>query len=161
MTRERKGWFNSPCASGQRFVFGLYQAEGRTLWGIREVKDAGSGPVPDEVTVTNLERGRDAVLYLRVGLTQLTVAPGALRSFRPHLTNEGNQFWIAGNDGFAGTAPVGSFRPNPFGLYDTHGNVWEWCQDGYDDRGYKEDVAYDPVGPEDAERRVVRGGCFL
>jgi formylglycine-generating enzyme required for sulfatase activity len=35
------------------------------------------------------------------------------------------------SDGYAFTAPVGSFQPNAFGLYDMHGNAWQWCADGY------------------------------
>jgi formylglycine-generating enzyme required for sulfatase activity len=55
------------------------------------------------------------------------------------------------------TCPVGSYPPNDFGLYDMHGNVWEWCRDGK--RPYDEDIATDPVGPKD-RTRMVRGGSW-
>jgi serine/threonine protein kinase/formylglycine-generating enzyme required for sulfatase activity len=81
-------------------------------------------------------------------------------------------------------APVGSYRPNAFGLYDMHGNVWEWCWDLYNDSYYKHSPEADPPGPvraastirknprtknapepdptrpPDGPNRVHRGGCW-
>ncbi len=55
---------------------------------------------------------------------------------------------------------VGSYPPNALGLYDLHGNGWEWCADWFDAEYYKRSPRQDPQGPENGERRVLRGGSW-
>jgi len=57
------------------------------------------------------------------------------------------------------TRPVGELRPNESGLFDMHGNVGEWCWDGY--AAYQEGDVDNPQGAVEARDRVVRGGSFL
>ena len=58
------------------------------------------------------------------------------------------------------TTEVGSYPPNAFGLYDMHGNVWEWCNDIYNDDYYKVTPLTDPQGPQEGKAKVVRGGAW-
>ena len=54
--------------------------------------------------------------------------------------------------------PVGSFAPNAFGLYDMHGNIWQWCSDWYGE--YNNEDMLNPKGPDDGTKKVDRGGGF-
>jgi uncharacterized protein (TIGR02996 family) len=59
------------------------------------------------------------------------------------------------------TCPVGSYPANAFGLYDMHGNVWEWCSDWFDEDYYPVSPSVDPRGPAEGRRRVLRGSSWF
>ena len=64
-------------------------------------------------------------------------------------------------DGYLTTAPVRSYEPNAYGLWQTVGNVWEWCADWWSDNYYLVSPTDDPRGPDVGDRRVMRGGSYL
>jgi Uncharacterized conserved protein len=74
--------------------------------------------------------------------------------FDEKISPSGNLF----NFSSKSTTPVGKYLPNQWGLYDMHGNVMEWCLDGFGE--YSDGDAIDPQGPEDAPTRVIRGGSW-
>lgn len=71
-----------------------------------------------------------------------------------------NNSSVKGKDKWEYTSPVGSFPPNPFGLYDMLGNVWEWVADWHDKDYYKNSPRKNPKGPKTGHKRVSRGGAW-
>jgi len=64
-------------------------------------------------------------------------------------------------DGFGYTAPVRSYPPNDFGLYEMTGNVWEWCHDWFSPDFHVDGSRENPAGPDHGNGRVMRGGSYL
>jgi len=64
-------------------------------------------------------------------------------------------------DGYPGTAPVDAFPPNGFGLFNMTGNVWEWTADRWSTTWQRTAPPEDPRGPDEGDRRVLRGGSYL
>jgi formylglycine-generating enzyme required for sulfatase activity len=93
----------------------------------------------------------DAETLARVG----NVADGKAKKKFPSW-----KYAITAEDGYVFTAPVGQFKPNRFGLYDMHGNVWEWCRDWFGPYAGLE--AKNPLRTEKADEstHVFRGGSF-
>jgi formylglycine-generating enzyme required for sulfatase activity len=79
-------------------------------------------------------------------------------SFGESSKSLGNYAWFNGNSN-GQTHPVGEKKANAWGLYDMHGNVWEWCSDWYG--AYPNGAVSDPVGPRKGSFRVLRGGCWI
>ena len=79
-------------------------------------------------------------------------------SFGEDESKLGEYAWFSGNTvGKKYAHKVGIKKPNPWGLHDMHGNVWEWCSDWYDGKLIG---GVDPIGPEEGSNRVNRGGCW-
>ena len=104
-------------------------------------------------TTTQYHSGDDPETLAKVA----NVADATLRAkFDARLV----KYMIKASDGYAFTSPVGSFKPNAFGLYDMHGNAWQWCADWCGDDYYGKSPTKDPQGPDTGDVRVLRGGSW-
>lgn len=101
-------------------------------------------------TLTALNSGKN--------LTSTTSCPNVAEVARYYYNHPGGYSASSGADLNGGTAAVGTYQPNAWGLYDLHGNVREWCRDWY--ALYTGD-ATDPTGPGSGTYRVIRGGAWL
>ena len=140
---------NVTWADGQAMAKWLSQHEGRTY---RLPTEAEWEYAARAGTRTRYHSGDAPESQLAVANTFDAAAKANWPKYEQHA--------LTGNDGFAFTAPVASFAPNAFGLYDMHGNAWEWTQDLYDENYYAHSPVDDPKGPAEGNVYVRRGGSW-
>jgi formylglycine-generating enzyme required for sulfatase activity len=94
------------------------------------------------------------------GYTNLTQYAWYSDNSGTNVQPPGGYYYDSGTGLYYTTYPVGRKLPNPWGLYDIHGNVWEWCQDWFSDH-LPGRIAIDPQGPVTGSLRVAEGGSWI
>jgi formylglycine-generating enzyme required for sulfatase activity/serine/threonine protein kinase len=133
------------------------------------------GPVPDEFPTAFIS-WNDAVAYCQWLSQQekttyrlpteaeweyaCRAGTTTLFSFGDDAKDLATHGWFKGNSN-AQLQIAGAKLPNPFGLYDVHGSLWEWCQDCYDPQWYEKSPLNDPVCPISNKARLIRGGNWM
>ncbi len=154
----RKGWWGVNCHPGESLNFQLNTWAANPMWSIVGRSNIDSAP-PDAIRIQNLTTTRNVMLRVRAGERQWDIPAGKSQWIAP--LDLGKTLRIEGEDGYVDLAPTGRLRPNPFGLHDMHGNVWEWCQDGFREYAESDETLIDPAGPANLGRHALRGACFL
>jgi formylglycine-generating enzyme required for sulfatase activity len=132
----------------------------------RPVEQVSWDKVQEFIRSLNTHEGRALYRLPTEAEWEYAARAGATGSycFGDDVTQLAQYAWYADNAGGT-THPVGQLQPNAWGLYDMHGNVWEWVQDWYDSQEYTRRAAtgiavVDPVGPAAGSGRVFRGGSW-
>lgn len=161
VTGANPSYFGPESSAGDHKHSLLHPVESLTWVTVREEMFRFGLTMPTEAQWEDAARGGTSTPWWS-GATKESLEGGAnvldAAFHRARPGAEPYETWL--DDGYAAHAPVGTFAPNPFGLHDVAGNVWEWCQDAYG--------SYEaPLDPETGEHlaldtrfRVVRGGAW-
>jgi formylglycine-generating enzyme required for sulfatase activity len=159
---EDRFWWNAPEQTDEHPVVNVGWNDSVAFCKWLSRKEGKTYRLPTEVeweyacragTTTRYYSGDDPETLAKVG----NVTDAAYKARFPRFAEQ----TLKASDGYVFTAPVGRFKPNAFGLYDMHGNAWEWCSDWYGKDYYGKSPAEDPRGPDVGDARVIRGGSWI